>query len=1166
MNIKEGDNIDWDELIEKQHIQYIDHSEAENSIIAMDESDLLKYKNDFCEICPAMMMGVMSNTIPFAEHTQCIFKDEHVYMANGTTKKISDIEIGDKIITFDPKNQKQSITSVTYVDTHKTEKQLFTLETITGRKITATYDHRFMTSDGWKRLEELKINDTLVGISMEPKPVSTVVNDYIVLNKDIFYKNCKEAKIKSSNIDKYYGEIKHLLPLKSTSEKLYIISRLFGFCLTDAWIGVCEQKGNVRLCADFSSEYGGELFESDVNFLGFKTHDIKFSDGGEYGKTYKVEHSGCFPSLFIGLGITYGKKTTQKACKIPNWIINGSDMIKREFLSGFQGGDGSKIKSGVDNQIVVQIGTTSKSIKTEFLDSLIEMMSDIGKLFRNIGIDVEDVKYQKSKKYGDMMCVSYYINASRKNLIKYFDIVNYSYDVYKKVESGVLVEYLKYLDYEHQKRINLVEKIRSFGNIDRKEIAKKLDIHIDLVYKYFYNNYNTVGLPKGLLTVKEWKNNIKTSSTTIFLPLRSITKSVENIISDITVASETTQSFLCGDTFCVHNSSRNIFQSSMGKQAIGMFALSYKIRTDTITHVLDYPQKPLVNTLPAKFMGFDDMPSGINAIVAIMCYTGFNQEDSVIINKSAVERGLFVTTSYRTLVDEERKQGTYNYETICAPPMDKRKRNFNYSFIDENGIVKKRINGKNTYVEKGDVIIGKILTKSSKSGEEEIIDCSYAIKTGEEGFIDRVLETITPNGYKMVKVVIRNQRIPEVGDKFACYDSDTEILTKNGWKFVNNITLKDEVACLVDHKRLEYHKPTETQEYDYKGKMYSVDSDKVSLLVTPNHRMFTGNCHRKNYNTQRADEIYGKMRSYKNNVDEWTPENCLKTFILSGYGDLPDLELDLEAWCIFFGIWIAEGCCTISYYPNGTIRCRQVNIATNKERVKENLEKCMKILGFKWNYHMDKGKPNKWYCGDLRLIYYLKPLSVGAVNKSLPDWCFNLDIHHSQKLIEGMCLGDGDFMKETTTVRYYTSSIKLRDDFQMLCLHAGWGCNYYLKSEKGSLGGNIDGRQIISTEDHWSLTVCKYQTKPLVNKYIKDGKQLDSWKDFDDKVYCCTVPTKDGIIFIRRNGKSVWCGQSRAAQKGTLGALYNQEDMPFTQDGIVPDLILNPHALPSRMT
>ena len=76
--------------------------------------------------------------------------------------------------------------------------------------------------------------------------------------------------------------------------------------------------------------------------------------------------------------------------------------------------------------------------------------------------------------------------------------------------------------------------------------------------------------------------------------------------------------------YCDHNQSpRNIYQSSMGKQAIGFYASSHKIRTDTITYVLDYPQKPLVSTIPAKLMGFNDMPSGINAIVAIACYTGF---------------------------------------------------------------------------------------------------------------------------------------------------------------------------------------------------------------------------------------------------------------------------------------------------------------------------------------------------------------------------------------------------------------------------------------------------------------------------------------------------------------------------------------------------------------
>jgi len=213
---------------------------------------------------------------------------------------------------------------------------------------------------------------------------------------------------------------------------------------------------------------------------------------------------------------------------------------------------------------------------------------------------------------------------------------------------------------------------------------------------------------------------------------------------------------------------RNIYQASMGKQAMGIPAMSHRVRADTILHILDYPQKPLVSTKGAEIMGFSEMPSGINAIVAIACYSGFNQEDSVLINKAAVDRGLFGASSYRTLTDEEKKDGTYNFFKFDLCPLDNRRKDVNYSLLDDRGIVRKRIGNQQVYVKKGDVIVAKTFIKSDKEGNEEKSDCSLIIKKGEEGFVDRIFESVTPNGYRLVKIVIRSNKIPEMGDKFAC--------------------------------------------------------------------------------------------------------------------------------------------------------------------------------------------------------------------------------------------------------------------------------------------------------------------------------------------------------------------------------------------------------------
>ena len=93
----------------------------------------------------------------------------------------------------------------------------------------------------------------------------------------------------------------------------------------------------------------------------------------------------------------------------------------------------------------------------------------------------------------------------------------------------------------------------------------------------------------------------------------------------------------------------------MGKQAMGIYMTNYRKRMDTMAHILNYTNKPLVNTRIGKLLPSDGVPDGLNVVVAICTYTGYNQEDSIIVNKSAVDRGLFRSTFYRTYKDDEKK-------------------------------------------------------------------------------------------------------------------------------------------------------------------------------------------------------------------------------------------------------------------------------------------------------------------------------------------------------------------------------------------------------------------------------------------------------------------------------------------------------------------------------
>ncbi|KAG2318468.1 hypothetical protein Bca52824_011681 [Brassica carinata] len=219
-----------------------------------------------------------------------------------------------------------------------------------------------------------------------------------------------------------------------------------------------------------------------------------------------------------------------------------------------------------------------------------------------------------------------------------------------------------------------------------------------------------------------------------------------------------------------HNQSpRNTYQSAMGKQAMGIYVTNYQFRMDTLAYVLYYPQKPLVTTRAMEHLHFRQLPAGINAIVAISCYSGYNQEDSVIMNQSSIDRGFFRSLFFRSYRDEEKRMGTLIKEDFGRPDRGNTlgMRHGSYEKLDDDGLAPP-----GTRVSGEDVIIGKTTPISQDEAQGQTSrytrrDHSISLRHSETGMVDQVLLTTNADGLKFVKVRVRSVRIPQIGDKFS---------------------------------------------------------------------------------------------------------------------------------------------------------------------------------------------------------------------------------------------------------------------------------------------------------------------------------------------------------------------------------------------------------------
>jgi len=234
-----------------------------------------------------------------------------------------------------------------------------------------------------------------------------------------------------------------------------------------------------------------------------------------------------------------------------------------------------------------------------------------------------------------------------------------------------------------------------------------------------------------------------------------------------------------------HNAAaRNVFHAAQTKQAIGVYATNFTKRFDTFGFIQHYAQKPIINTRHSQYTGSDVMANGANLIVAIMTYTGFNQEDSLIINKKSIERGLFHLSYFKTIAASTKKISDYE-RLIFVNPLKLREKGYKvekvkharYDLIDDEGIIKE-----GSYIPRGQtaVIIGMVLVKEVlipvKRGlfienVKDIIYIDQSITSDESyyGYIDKVFvgNKTMDDDIKVCKVRMMKIKIPEFGDKHS---------------------------------------------------------------------------------------------------------------------------------------------------------------------------------------------------------------------------------------------------------------------------------------------------------------------------------------------------------------------------------------------------------------
>ena len=408
-------------------------------------------------------------------------------------------------------------------------------------------------------------------------------------------------------------------------------------------------------------------------------------------------------------------------------------------------------------------------------------------------------------------------------------------------------------------------------------------------------------------------------------------------------------------------------------------------------------------------------------------------------------------------------------------------------------------------------------------------------------------------GFDSLKDCFQEQtkNIHAIETGISCYDQTTEVLTSGGWKKFFELTYTDKICTLnAKNNNVEFQNPLKIFEYNYEGKMYELKTKRVDLFVTPNHKLFVTTCDFRNpkpFFLKEAELMFGKSKQFKKDGN-WIG-NDLKYFVLpavkikhgSGYyrglREKKETKIIMTDWLKFFGFWIAEGWTTLGNNGDyGVYVCNK-----KPELISE-----MKQLLISFGYNPLYIKRNfSLRVRDYQLFCYLKQFGK-CYDKSIPSDIKELSKDNLKILLDYYLKGDGHIYGRTGKgLSATTTSIKLRDDLQEIALKIGISAYYKLHQKKGTLFKSQDQKkQYKQRNDSWNIYFIRHNQHAVIPSTLKKYSYIEKLTDFKGKVYCASVPNK--IIYVRRNGIPVWCGNSDPAMNWRLPELDDKAIVSFS--------------------